>query len=101
MPKLPLQNASLLAAALEGLEIQRSRLDAQIAEVKRALGQGGRKAATVETAKAPKPRRRRNLSAAARARIAAAQKKRWADYRKKKQEKKQDKKQDKKQAAAS
>ena len=75
-------NATLLAAALEGLELQRQRIDAQIAQVRSALGKkvlrGG--ASAMPSLKAAK----RNLSEAARKRIAAAQKKRWAEYRKKK-----------------
>ena len=71
---------------MEGLELQKSRIEAQISEVRRMLGQRSGKAAT--TASAPqaaagkKPRKKRELSAAARKRIAAAQKKRWAEYRK-------------------
>jgi hypothetical protein len=75
---------ALLQAALEGLEIQKNRIEEQIAEVKRMLGKRpGRApksdvagAATAETGK-------RQLSPAARKRIAAAQKRRWAEYRKK------------------
>jgi len=77
---------ALLAAALEGLELQKARLEGQISAVRAALGiRRGRPAAAppAEAAEAAKPQRRK-LSAAARKRIAAAQKKRWADYRKKK-----------------
>lgn len=76
------QDELLLSAALEGLELQRKRIDEQIAQVRARLG--GRRAkpaaATVPAAAAP---RRRQLSEAARKRIAAAQKRRWAEYRKK------------------
>ena len=82
MPKQSINDASLLAAALEGLELQRARIDAQIREVKSMLG--GKAAAPAAGAAAAKPRKKRKkLSAAARARIAAAQKKRWAEYHKK------------------
>ena len=70
-------DSSLLEAALEGLEIQRQRIEDQMREVRSLLGK--RRAATnPETM----PLRKRQLSSAARKRIAAAQKKRWAEYRK-------------------
>jgi hypothetical protein len=78
---------SLLEAALEGLELQRQRLDDQIREVRARLGQGGgrgRPAGGKQAAAATSTRRpRRKLSEQARKRIAAAQKKRWAAFRKK------------------
>jgi len=76
---------ALLTAALEGLELQRARLEEQIRAVRSALGVRRRGAASTAApaAEAAQPRRRK-LSAAARKRIAAAQKKRWAEYRKKK-----------------
>jgi hypothetical protein len=80
-----------LAAALEGLKLQRARIDDQIEQVQALLGKRrpGRPPAsaesTTEAAPAAGPRKRRKLSAAARARIAAAQKKRWAEYRKQKE----------------
>ena len=86
MPSDPM----LLQAMLDGLDMQKQRVEAQIAAVRSALG-GGRKAytsapATAAPAAAPAaaaaPRSKRILSAAARARIAAAQKKRWAAFRK-------------------
>jgi hypothetical protein len=84
-------DADLLSAALEGLELQKKRLEEQIAEVRSLMGGGGggrraprAAAAKKEAAAAAAPKRkRRQLSAAARKRIAAAQKKRWAEYRKK------------------
>ncbi|MDX2151453.1 MAG: hypothetical protein SFV54_12020 [Bryobacteraceae bacterium] len=87
-------NHSLLTAALEGLELQKQRLDEQIREVRAMLGQRGpgRPRASAapamaessdEGAGAPKAaRKRRKLSAAARKRIAEAQRKRWENYRK-------------------
>jgi len=89
MPKLNLEDASLLTAALEGLELQRTRLDEQIQKVRAMLRKGGSGKAAVEAAApaAPKaaggPRKRRKLSAEGRARIAEAQRKRWAASRKK------------------
>ena len=79
MPKGRSLDAGILSAALEGLELQKERLDQQIAEVRRLLGGAGRKSVVVE---AKKPRRK--LSAAARKRIAVAQRKRWAEFRKQK-----------------
>jgi len=81
---MPEQNLTpeILAAALQGLEAQRARLDAHIAEANRLLGARAQEPAAA--AKAPRPRRR--LSAAALKRIVEAQKKRWADYHQKKAE---------------
>ena|SRR5687768_1493502 len=81
-----------LEAALEGLELRKARIDDEIRQVRALMGRRGRgrppkNAAAVEAAAAPAPakrRRRRRLNADARKRIAAAQKKRWADFRKKK-----------------
>jgi regulator of replication initiation timing len=73
-------DAGIVSAALEGLELQKQRLDRQIAEVRRVLAGITRNAAVVAV-EAKRPRRR--LSAAVRKRIAAAQKKRWAEWRKK------------------
>lgn len=81
----------ILEAALQGLESQREKLDEQISEVRRMLsGRGAAKTASkqaskTESASTPSSRggrRKRALSPEARARIAAAQKKRWAAFRK-------------------
>jgi hypothetical protein len=74
----------LLEAALEGLELQRQRIDEQIRQVKGLLGRRGSTAVSRSTEPSgdAEPAKRRKLSSAARKRIAAAQKKRWADYRK-------------------
>ena len=77
-PVKSLQDASFLNAALEGLELQRKRIEEQIEQVRVMLG--GRKP---KLAGAAKPARKRQLSAGARKRIALAQKRRWAEYRKK------------------
>lgn len=78
----------ILEAALEGYEAQRRKLDEKIAHVRSLLGGRASKMTQVstwggETASAmggaPK---KRILSEEARQRIAAAQKKRWAAYRK-------------------
>ena len=81
-----IDNNSLLQAALEGLEMQKKRLEAQIAEVRSLLrGKAAAPPAQASVSPAAKPARRRELSSAARKRIADAQKKRWAESRKKKQ----------------
>jgi hypothetical protein len=69
----------LLQAALEGLERRRETLNAQIAGVRQMLG-GSRAASDSgkSDANAAPARRRRRMSAAGRARIAEAQRKRWA-----------------------
>ena len=84
-PSSQLQDPALLAAALEGLEMQRKRIEDQIATVRGMLS--GRKS-VASAAPAPSApassgsRRKRVLSEEARLRIAAAQKKRWAAFRK-------------------
>jgi len=60
--------SEILAAALEGFEAQKKRIDAQIAAIRQTL-----RGVTPESAKP-----RRKVSAAARKRMAAAQRKRWA-----------------------
>lgn len=85
MAQAILANQSLLNAALEGLELQKARIDEQIREVRSMLGQGvarrGRPAASPSVSEKP-ARKKRVLSAAARKRIASAQKARWAKFRK-------------------
>jgi hypothetical protein len=75
----------ILEAALHGLEAQKQRLDEQIAQVRSMLGgrAGKPSKAPVWTPGATNGTpRKRILSPEARQRIAAAQKKRWAAYRK-------------------
>lgn len=92
MPRIAnsIRNHSLLTAALEGLELQKQRIDEQIQEVRSLLGKtpgrrgrppGSTNAASTNGGPATK-RAGGRLSAAARKRIAAAQKRRWAEYRK-------------------
>jgi hypothetical protein len=83
----PEANREILEAALHGLELQREKLDEQIAQVRSMLGRRvGRppkpSAASSEHRAASSSRPRRQLSEEARKRIAAAQKKRWAAFRK-------------------
>ena len=76
---MPQIDPNILQAALAGLEVQRQKLDAQIAEVRRSIGGGGIK--RIARPVAPIVRKKRTMSAAAREAIAAAQKKRWAAFR--------------------
>lgn len=69
----------IITAAIEGYEAQKTRLNAQISELRQMLS--GSSAAAAVTA-APARRKRRKMSAAGRARIAAAQRKRWAEFKK-------------------
>lgn len=82
----PAASREILEAALQGLEAQRQKLDEQIAQVRSLLGRrvgrppkGNGESAT---ASSETSRGKRTLSDEARRRIAAAQKKRWAAYRK-------------------
>ncbi|MFL6448229.1 MAG: hypothetical protein ACJ746_11145 [Bryobacteraceae bacterium] len=84
-------NREILEAALQGLEAQRERLDEQISRVRSMMGQRAARPAKGSTAEASsnaatttssRERKRRILSPEARKRIAAAQKKRWATFRK-------------------
>jgi hypothetical protein len=82
----------VLAAALAGLEEQKKRIEAHIAEVRAQMGKRGpgrppaaaKSASSTSAAAAPGPgrRKKRQLSAEGRARIIAAAKKRWAAFRK-------------------
>jgi hypothetical protein len=86
-------NREILEAALQGLEAQRQRLEEQISQVRGMMGQraaarpakGSAAESSSQTASASssRERKRRVLSPEARKRIAAAQKKRWATFRKK------------------
>jgi hypothetical protein len=69
---------SILEAALVGLEAQKQRIDAQIAEVRAMLAsRPGQAAPTPEAT----PRKRRKFSAATRRRMREAQQRRWAKIR--------------------
>ncbi|MGA2273010.1 MAG: hypothetical protein ABSH00_05610 [Bryobacteraceae bacterium] len=69
----------ILTAAIEGFESQKAQINAQIAELRQMLS-----GPSAETTVAPGPlkRKRRKISAAGRARIAEAQRKRWAESKK-------------------
>jgi hypothetical protein len=67
--------------ALVGYEIEKKRIEEKIQEIKARV-----KGKTVSSSAAAKPKPagvKRELSAAARKRISTAQKKRWAEHRKK------------------
>lgn len=68
----------IITAAIDGYESQKARIDAKIAELQAMLPGSS---VTSDGAGAPARSRRRRMSAAGRARIAAAQKKRWAARR--------------------
>ena len=67
----------IVTAAIDGFELQKKRIDAQIDDLRQALTGDG-----AHGVGAPEPvRRKRTMSAAARKRIADAQRKRWAKMR--------------------
>jgi hypothetical protein len=70
--------SEILTAAIEGYEAQKSRIDGKIAELRAMLDGGPHEPAAIAE---PPTRKRRKLSAAARARMAEAQRKRWAASR--------------------
>ena len=74
-----IDDATTLQMALVGYQIEKQRIESRIQEIRSQL-KGKRAAGSASAPKAPG--RRRELSAAARGRIAAAQKRRWAEYRK-------------------
>jgi len=70
------EDTATLQMALVGYENEKQKIEERIREVQAALG-GSTAPTSTET-----PRKRRKMSLAARRRIAAAQKKRWAEHRK-------------------
>jgi hypothetical protein len=75
-PKL---TTEIVNAAILGMEAQKEKLDAKIAELRAMLT--GTSTATAATPEGPKGKRRK-MSAAARKRIGDAQRKRWAESKK-------------------
>ncbi len=71
-----MSDRELLNAALEGLLLEQSRVDDEIMLLRREL----------QPERELGPRRLQQMSGAGRARIAAAQKKRWAAFREKKKQ---------------
>ena len=79
MPKTLTHDAEFLQAALIGLQHKLNGLDERIADLRSQLG--GQPASRQAAATAPASgASKRTMSAAARKRIALAQKKRWAAY---------------------
>ncbi len=83
----PRQDADMLTHALLGYEHKKAEIEEKIREIRSRLGKGKTSYSSADEPEAPaeKPangRKRRTLSAEARKRIAAAQKKRWAEHRK-------------------
>lgn len=83
------QDTDMLTHALLGYEHKKAEIDLKIREIRARLGTGRAAAAsssheseTSTPAAKPANGRKRTLSAEARKRIAAAQKKRWAEHRK-------------------
>jgi hypothetical protein len=70
----------LLAAALVGYEQQRREIIEKIEDIQRRVGGRGMRSGA-STTNGALPARKRTMSAAARKRIAEAQRKRWATYR--------------------
>jgi hypothetical protein len=81
-----ISDPEILQAALEGLKLQKTRLESQILALESALNGPRRgRPARSEAASGPGATRgRRTMSPAARKRIAEAQRERWARYRKEK-----------------
>jgi hypothetical protein len=79
------QNAAILEYALRHLEIERDEIQAKIDQIRRQLG-GKTGSSSAPSTLSSEPRKKRVLSEAARKRIAAAQKRRWAEHRKAKAE---------------
>jgi hypothetical protein len=81
------KDTTTLEAALVGLELKRNEINQLIEDIKTQLGARTSKASAglvpASVAKTQGPRKKRVLSAEARRRIAAAQKRRWAEHRKK------------------
>jgi hypothetical protein len=76
-------DSSILEAALIGYQHQRDEIDVKMAEIRRQIGgQAPRASASAGPVEAP---RKRILNAAARKRISAAQRKRWAEFKKAKE----------------
>jgi len=74
-----------MEAALVGYERQLEEIQGKMAELRRRLGRpGGRVAATAKqgAARGPRAGRKHRMSAEGRARIAAAQRARWAKFKK-------------------
>jgi hypothetical protein len=77
-------DAATLQAALVGYQHQRDEIDGKITELRKRIGGRGNGQVTVGTPDMVPQKRK--MSAAARKRIVAAQRKRWAAFRKAKEQ---------------
>jgi hypothetical protein len=75
------QDPSMLAMALLGYEMEKKKIEERIKEIRSRIS-GGSMSARLSGETNNQPTKRRSLSVAARKRIAAAQRKRWAERRK-------------------
>ncbi len=75
-----LDDIATLQMALVGYQLERQKIDEKIRELQARVG--GKSSAGSSASTAKKPGVKRVLSEAARKRIAAAQRKRWAEHRK-------------------
>lgn len=76
------QDPDILMMALRGYEQEIEKIQQKIGEIRAQLKRKRGPAAAPDANDEAAPPRRRQLSAAARKRIAMAQKKRWAEHRK-------------------
>jgi hypothetical protein len=78
MPRSKTQlDPTILLSAIQGLEIRRNKLDEQIEQVRSLLGRRAPGFAERDSEQGPQSKRS-GLSSAARKRISAAQRQRWA-----------------------
>lgn len=75
------EDSSVLEMALVGYQVEKAKIEAKISEIQAQLK--GKRAPVSSPAAKPEAAGKRYLSPAARKRIALAQKKRWAEHRKK------------------
>jgi len=80
----PKVDSTILEMAIVGYQSEIVKISAKIADIKSQLGQSGpgRPEAAVTATDHAAPAKRRTMSAAGRARIAAAQRARWAALKK-------------------
>jgi cell division septum initiation protein DivIVA len=78
-------NRAIIEAAITGFEQQKRQIDETIAELRAQLngsGEAKKSGSKANVADTPPAQKKRQISAEGRARIAAAQKKRWAEQKK-------------------
>ena len=75
------EDVTMLEMALVGFQIKKQRIESKIQDIQSRL-KGKRASTPSSDGASSKPRVRRELSVGARRRIAAAQKRRWAEHRK-------------------